>query len=124
MPVRKIFYNAYILPYLNYFCTIWRNVNNELTKSLVKFQKMAARRLPVLLFSHLNWMTFSEMVEYQKAILMYITMHNPAHTYLSELFQYTNEVYEHLLRSTHDNLLYVPKPNIEVFRNSFSYSGS
>ena len=28
------------------------------------------------------------------------------------------------LRSTSDHLLYVPKPNIEQFRNSISYSGS
>lgn len=28
------------------------------------------------------------------------------------------------LRSTRANLLYVPKPNIELFRNSMAYSGS
>ena len=56
--------------------------------------------------------------------LMYKTMHTLAPIYLYELFQYTNEVYDHLLTSPHNNLLYVPKPNIEVFRNSFSYSGS
>ena len=31
-------------------------------------------------------MTFSERVEYQKAVLMYKNMHNLAPTYLSELF--------------------------------------
>ena len=53
---------------------------------------------------------------------MYKTMHNLAPTYLSELFHYTNEIHN-LVLSTHDNLLYVPKPNIELFQNSFSYFG-
>ena len=51
-------------------------------------------------------------------------MHNLAPTYLSELFHYTNEIHNPVLRSTHDNILYVPKPNIELFRTSFCYSGS
>ena len=132
VPVRKMFYNAYILPHLDYCCTIWGNTNNELTKLLVEFQKRAARSIldesietpSSQLFSHLNWMTFPQRVEYQKAILMYKIMHNLAPTYLSELVHYTNEIHNHVLRSTHDNHLYVPKPNTELFRNSFSYSGS
>ena len=48
----------------------------------------------------------------------------PAPTYLSVLFHYTNETHNRVLRSTHDNLLYVPKPSIELFQNSFCYSGS
>ena len=69
-------------------------------------------------------MIFPERVEYQKATLMHKTMHNLAPMYLCVLFQYTkfNEVHEYL--STHDNIQYVPKPNIEAFRNSFCYSGS
>ena len=30
LPIRKLFYNAYILPHLDYCCTIWENPNNEL----------------------------------------------------------------------------------------------
>ena len=41
-------------------------------------------------------------------------------TCLSELFHYTNGIHNHVLRSTYDNHLYMPKPNIELFRNSFS----
>ena len=36
----------------------------------------------------------------------------------------TTDIHQKALRSASDNLLYVPKPNIELFRNSLSYSGS
>ena len=40
---------------------------------------------------------------------MYKTMHNLALTYLSELFHCTNEIHNHVLRSSHI-ILYVPNP--------------
>ena len=55
---------------------------------------------------------------------MYKTMHNLAPNYLSELFHYTNEIHNRVLRSTNDDILSVPKSNIGLFRTSFCYSGS
>ena len=43
IPVRKIFFNAYILPHLDYCCTIWGNSSADSMDSLIKFQKRAAR---------------------------------------------------------------------------------
>ena len=84
VPTRKLFYNAYILPHLDYCCSIWGNANSELINSVVKFQKRAARSIldkPLEipskeLFTELKWMMFPESVVYQKAILMYNVMHN------------------------------------------------
>ena len=45
IPVRKLFYNAYILPHLDYCCTIWGNANLNLMDSLVKFQKTSSKVL-------------------------------------------------------------------------------
>ena len=132
IPVRKLFYNAYILPHLDYCCTIWGNVNLELMDSIVKFQKRAARCIldkdfdtpSAEMFAELKWMKFPERVQYQKAIMMYKIFHNQAPEYLQGLFQHTTDIHQKALRSASDNLLYVPKPNIEQFRNSLSYSGS
>ena len=55
---------------------------------------------------------------------MYKIFHNLAPEYLQELFQHTTDIHQEALRSASDNLLYVPKDNIEKFRNSLSYSGS
>ena len=132
IPVRKMFFNAYILPHIDYCCTIWGNTNSELLDSIVKFQKRAARCIldkdfdspSEEMFAELKWMKFPERIKYQKAIMMYKISHNLAPKYLQELFQQTNDIHNRALRSTSDNLLYVPKPNIEQFRNSLSYSGS
>lgn len=132
VPVRKLFYNSYILPHLDYCCTIWGNSTAESITSVIKFQKRAARLIldkdfdtpSVELFAELNWMTFPERVKFQKAILMFKTMNNLAPTYMNSLFHYTNEIHNRNLRSTTENLLYVPKPKCEIYRNSFAYSGS
>ena len=76
------------------------------------------------LFVELKWMTFPERVMYQKAILMYKIMHNLTPAYLTNMFTFSKEVHDRTLRSTADNLLYIPKPNIEHYRNSLAYSGS
>ena len=132
VPTRKLFYNAYILPHLDYCCSIWSNANSELINSVVKFQKRAARSIldkpletpSIELFTELKWMMFPERVVYQKAILMYKVMHNLTPPYLTNIFKFSSEVHDRSLRSTSENLLYVPKPNIELYRNSLAYSGS
>ena len=43
VPTRKLFFNSYILPHMDYCCTVWGNINCRLTDSMVKFQKRAAR---------------------------------------------------------------------------------
>ena len=129
---RKLFYNAYILPHLDYCCTIWGNANSTLLETVVKFQKRAARSIldkPIEtpsaeLFAELKWMEFPKRVMYQKAILMYKIMHNLTPPYLASIFKFSREVHDRTLRSTSDNLLYVPKPNFELYRNSLAYSGS
>jgi hypothetical protein len=39
---RKLFINSYILPHLDYCCTIWGNCSNDLINEIIKFQKRAA----------------------------------------------------------------------------------
>ena len=119
--VRKLFYNAYILPHLDYCCTIWGNANVEQMESIVKFQKRAARCIldkdidtsSEEMFAELKWMQFPQRVQYQKAIMMYKIFNNLAPEYLQGLFQHTADIHQRALRSTSDNLLYIPKPNIE-----------
>ena len=55
---------------------------------------------------------------------MFKIMNNLTPSYLNNLYSYTSNIHQRSLRSTAVNLLYVPKPKTEIFRNSFSYSGS
>ena len=51
-------------------------------------------------------------------------IHNLTPPYLSNIFKFSSEVHNKALRSTTANLLYVPKPNIEIYRKRLAYSGS
>ena len=55
---------------------------------------------------------------------LYKIMHNLTPAYLTNMFTFSKEVHDRTLRSTADNLLYIPKPNTEHYRNSLAYSGS
>lgn len=132
IPVRKMFYNAYILPHLDYCCIIYGNCTSFLEDKLIKFQKRAARLIldkdydtpSAELFSELRWMTFSQRVVFQKAIMMFKIMNNQAPSYLLNNFILSSDVHTRILRSSSDFQLYTPRPNTEQFRKSFVYSGS
>ena len=130
---RKLFFNAYILPHIDYCCIIWGNCTKTMEDRLIKFQKRAARVIlnindietpSATLFSQLKWMKFPERVRYQKAILMYKMINNLAPTYLLDSFKFQSEIHSRQLRSSSPLQLYIPKPKIEFFRQSFVYSGS
>ncbi|KAL4238884.1 hypothetical protein ACF0H5_003591 [Mactra antiquata] len=132
IPVRKLFYNAYILPHLEYCCSVWGNCNSSYSDILIKFQKRAARIIlekdfdtpSQELFSSLNWMKFPERVNYKKSIIMYKAINNICPQYLSKKFMKNNVECTHYLRSAENNqLLHVPKPRLEFTKKSLDYSG-
>ena len=131
IPTRKLYFNAYILPHLDYCSTIWGNCGNELLDKLIKFQKRAARLIldkdlttpSSELFQQLGWMRFDERVKYRKCMLMYKSLNHLAPTYLSNKFTYTYDIHSLNLRSAANHTLYIPKPNLEIYRKSLSYSG-
>ena len=130
--IRKRFYNAYILPHFDFCCVIWGNCSSSLEDKLVKFQKRAARVILDLdyltpsdtLFKEINWMTFPERVIYLKAVQMFKTINNDSPEYLKSLFKFTSEIHSRLLRSSSNTLLYSPRPNTELYRSTFTFSGS
>ena len=131
LPMRKLFYNSYILPHFDYCCTIWGNCSNSLEAKLVTFQKRAARLIldkdfdtpSVELFQQLKWMTFPQRVIFQKAVLMYKSLNDQAPIYLRNAFTFTSDVHTQNLRSSSNLQLYPPRPNCELFKKSFTYSG-
>ena len=129
---RKLFFNAYILPHIDYCCTIWGQCSSSSESKLIKFQKRAARLIldkgvdtpSSELFSKLGWMSFPNRVKFQTAVLMYKSLNGLAPSYLRDKFQNTYDITHKNLRSSSSNSLYIPKPSCELFRNSFVYSGS
>ena len=43
IPTRTLFFNAYILPYFDYCCTIWGHASSEIKTLMLKLQKKCAR---------------------------------------------------------------------------------
>ena len=130
---RKLFYNAYIMPHLDYCCVVWGNCNQSLLDKVVRFQKQAARVILHVtdfntpseeMFSTLNWMTFPERIKYQKSILMYKIIHKRAPQYLLEDLTFTSSVHNRNMRSSSTYKTYIPKPKTEFFRKTLLYSGS
>ena len=94
IPMRKLFFNSYILPHLDYCCVIWGNCSIMQEQKIIRFQKRAARLIlnkdktapSADLFKELKWMTFPERVLFQKAILMFKIFNGFSPAYLNELF--------------------------------------
>ena len=123
IPQRKLFFNSYILPHLDYCCVVWGNLNVSLESKIVRFQKTAARLIlesdmsvsSESLFTQLDWLTFPERVKFHKAILMYKIFHDQAPTYLKSLFTYSSSIHNLNLRSSSDLQLYTLKYRCEFF---------
>jgi len=64
-------------------------------------------------------MPFPERVIYQKAIQMYKTLSGTSPNHLKIPFTFTSDIHSRTLETQ----LYIPKPRIELFGNTFVFSG-
>jgi len=98
---------------------------------MLKFQKRAARIIldkdfdapSEPLFTELRWMHFKDRIEYRKALTIYKTLNEHSPSYMHDLFKNQNSSHAFTLRSHSEHHLHTPKPNLELFRKSLSYSG-
>ena len=115
--LRKLFYNGYILPLIDYCCIIWSGcAKNELVR-IIKLQKRAARLIldadplssSAPLFKQLGWMTVENRISYHKSVLMHKCLKNEAPVYLTEKFKEMPEINQYCLRNASCKNLQVPK---------------
>lgn len=125
--IRQLFYNAYILPYIDYCSSVWGNLSKNNSDRIDKLQKRAARIIldcdmsvpSEFMFSSLKWLSFINRVKYQKCILMYKIISNQTPDYL----KLPNEATNHYnLRSQSNQNLFVPRPKTNFYKNSFHFS--
>ena len=110
---RKLFYNGYVLPLINYCIVVWSNTSKTNLLRIHKLQKYAARIIldaapdapSKPLFDELNWLNIFEKINYQKSILSYKIKHEPSPSYLHQLFPTTYSTSRVLRSNTQDNLL-------------------
>ena len=130
---KLLFYNAYIRPHIDYCSAIWGNSTNFNIENVTKIQSRACN---IILGSeyphleearnHLKIFSFDESVFLNKAKMMYKIANNIAPSYLIDLFQMrkiSDDTTSSLCSVANKNFL-IPKPTINLFKNSLSYSGA
>ena len=113
---RKMFFNSFILPHIEYCCTIWGGAAD--IDKVVKFQKRAARVIldatydvsSDTLFKKLNWMSFKARIDYKRALFVYKALNGLAPEYCRDLFKYVKDVHSRNTRSAQSDKLYI-NPN-------------
>ena len=130
---KLLFYNAYIRPHIDYCSVIWGNSTNFNIEKVTKIQRRACK---IILGSeythleearnHLKILSFDESVFLNKAKMMYKIANNIAPSYLIDLFQMRKISHDTTssLRSVANKKFLIPKPKINLFKNSLSYSGA
>jgi hypothetical protein len=126
------FFNTYILPIIDFCCTVWGNCSEEGIQRITKLQTRAARIIldaPFFsptqqLFNSLNWLPFRDRIAYHKLILVYKILNNKAPDYLKKLCIPSSESHSRNLRSGSNNNLSVIRPKTNVMEKSFAYSSA
>ena len=133
LPVKErlLFYNCYILPHLNYCCSVWGNCPANQQNRVTKLQKRAAHlildadlSIPSSdLFKKLKWLPFPKYVEYQQSVTVYKSLNELNPHYMNKLFSYTQENHSYGTRNATSSLLALPKCNKSIGQKCISYSG-
>ena len=126
----KTIYSAFVLPHFDYCALVWDNCSQTLQNKLQKLQNKAGRIITGDCYetpsdavrTKLGWDTLQERREKQLETLMIQIMKGNSIDYLREFFTISfNQTYQ--LRSN-NHVLYLPKPNTNALKRSFSYKGA
>jgi hypothetical protein len=121
----KLYYNGYLLPLIDYCSVVWGNTNKVNLEKILKLQKRADFNTPSkTLFEKLEWLTFCNRINYNKATLMFKCINNLAPEYLCSMFNSINENCPYGLRSVTSNNLKVPRSKSEYFKRTFLCFGT
>ena len=129
---RLMFYKAYIVRHLNYCNIIWGNSSNYNVSRITRLQKRACKTILGNEYtdfedakSVLNIKSFEESLFLNKAKIMYKIANNMIPSYICDLFQRRSDsIINTTLRSVSNENFIIPRPNLSIYKESLSYSGS
>jgi hypothetical protein len=123
---RKLFYNAYIKPHIDYGSTMWDGCAEVHMKKLNSLQRRAAKLIlpdPSLStdekLEHIDIFSLKEQHLYNKGAFMFKVFNGDVPEYILDLYSRSQSRYPN---SRNDLIL--PRPRIDLFKNSISFSGS
>jgi hypothetical protein len=126
---RIVYCNSYVLPHLDYCCTIWGNTTQENLLKLFRLQKYAARLVfddfesrSFGLLEKLKWIPVKYRIDFHKLIMVFKTLNGLAPSYLLDHFKFrTNSRYA--FRMLSGECMGIPKAHTEMYKKSLAYSG-
>ena len=127
---QKLYYQGYILPYIDYGSVTWGATSNANIERLSKLQKRAARIIlhadfttpSAFMFKELGWLSVADRLTHNKATLIYKALNNQTPEYISDLLKPMSEANTRNLRSTENGSLFVPRSRTSLHKGSFSCS--
>ena len=123
---RKPFYNAPIKPHIDYASVVWDSCGEVHLKKLSSLHQRASKLIfpdPSLSteqkMSALGILNVPQQLANNKGIFVHKVLNNNSQNYLAQLFishqsHYTNS----------RNNLYVPRPTLDLFKTSISFTGA
>ena len=127
---QKLFYQGYILPFIDYGSVAWGATSSANIERLAKLQKRAARIIlhaefntpSAFMFKELGWLSVADRLKFNKAVLIYRALNNQTPEYISKLLKPMSEVHTLNLRSSENGSLFAPKARTSLYNGSFSCS--
>jgi hypothetical protein len=128
--MKQLFYNAYIVPILDYGCVIWSHANTSALNRIIKLQKRTARIIlhkPIQtqtkeLFTTLKWLSFFSRCKYHSGLIVYKALNKLAPDYITNILPVANNESYNLRSSSRKDIQHI-RPRTNVLRNSFRFTG-
>ena len=132
-PVLNVLYKTTIQPCIDYACSVWGNCSAKNRKLILRIQKRAARIVSkqfgsfevnsAELFNELKWQSFETRRDYFLNMLMYQCIHGTAPARLCNEIEMYFDRHGFNTRNANSLNAVLPKPNVEMFKQSFKFSG-
>ena len=130
---RKLFFNAYIKPHIEYCSVVWCNTSCGNINKMNKLQRRACKLIlaqehnePEESLKRLDMLSFDQSAFLNKAEIMNKVYNNLAPYYLQELFHMRDVNLNNTasnLRSVAQNNYIVPQAKCNLFKGSLTFSG-
>ena len=127
---RVKFYNAFIMPQLEYCCTIWGSSTD--VSSLCKLQNRCAKIILNKPYDYsatqalktLKLLPLPLRIKQRKAVLVYKCVNKLLPDYMCDMFQYVSSVSQRSTRQSASNKLYIPAKSLKIHAQSLAISGA
>ena len=124
---RMLFYNAYVLPIMDYCCYIWGKDKKTYVNKVNKIQSRIGKIMmniqfkdnSVSIFAELQILTFNNRCKYHTAVLVYKIVNNMSPSYLK--VSVSNNMSYNLRSKSHKDIIVLYRPKTKYFKDTFQH---